>query len=637
MKIRETLSLGIIMIIMLGMISPVMSDVFTLYLGTNFTGNFQDTAEVSIFGNDDWEAQSWPGNGTQEFPYRVENLSLTFIEIMNSDAYFIIQNCTWSNHAFLSHAENGTIKDCIAGNILIIDYCKNLVLQNLTIPESQAEESITVDFSESIWFDDCHIGGGVYGIWIESSTNCYIQNTQFDHCGIVYDVTVMVADKPSRFQGASPYVPSFEVYGGAGLGLKLCSDCFIIGNTFSDNIGAGFILTATNSTLVSGNNDKNNNLASHLTYSKDNEVTNNTLSMGLSLHTCTNCTFYLNRLGSGGLSLSGNDLSSYLHTVSTNTVKEKPILYISNEIQKTYSSSEYGQIFIVNSTRVTLNNIVDTAVDLSINILYSSSCTILESISYSIYLDSSEQTTIRESRIIGGVTGISCINSPDTKIINNVFQNAKTGIDISVHSDNCYVYNNSLTDIANHAIRTFFNSHCIIANNTITDCAFSEYPLHWELTIVRMNFAGIMISGNDSLVVNNTVTNSGGYGIWVNGYRNTIYQNVLSANALGNGRSDGHDNQWDNGIDTGNSWDDWTGIGVYRVPGSEGCVDRFPQGGTTNTTGDGTTGKNTLVSLIILSTGVGSSIVIVVVLIELIRKRKHLHGKAAVTQIQEGK
>lgn len=622
MKIRENLSLGIIILIMLGMISPVMNDIFTVSSDTDFSGNFQDTAEVSVYGNDDWESQSWPGNGTPEFPYRVENLSLTFIEIINSDVYFIIQNCTWSNPAYLSHAENGTIKDCVAANILTIDYCKNLLLHNLTIAESHAEESITVYFSESIWFDDCYIGGGDHGVRIESSTNCHIQNTQFTHCGMVYDVTVLATVKPSRFQGASPFVPSIEIYGGAGLWLKFCSDCFIMSNTFSENIGAGFILTATNSTLVSGNNDTNNNLEPHLTYSKDNEVTNNTLSVGLSLHTCTNCTLYLNRLGSGGLSLSGNELSSYLHKVSTNTVKEKPILYISNEIQKTYSSSEYGQIFIVNSTRITLNRIVDTAVGPSINILYSSSCTIVESTSYSISLDSSEQTTIRESIIIGGVTGISCINSPETEIINNVFQNARTGIDISQHSDNCYVFNNTLTNIANHAIRTFFNSHCIIANNTITNCAFSEYSLHWEVTIVRMSFAGIMVSGNDSFVVNNTVSNCGGYGIWVNGYRNTIYRNVLSANILGNGRSDGHENQWDDGIDSGNWWDDWTGVGVYNVPGSERCVDRYPMGrigNETNTNTNGTLWYYSPYTLFLLSVGAGSIVIIIIALIKIVK------------------
>ena len=82
---------------MLGIISQRMSNQCAMPSERDFQPSSQDTSEVSIYGNDDWVAQNWSGNGTVDYPYRVENLTLTFIEIINSDAYFInfaFSSCT---------------------------------------------------------------------------------------------------------------------------------------------------------------------------------------------------------------------------------------------------------------------------------------------------------------------------------------------------------------------------------------------------------------------------------------------------------------------------------------------------------------------------------------------------------------
>ena len=96
------------------------------------------------------------------------------------------------------------------------------------------------------------------------------------------------------------------------------------------------------------------------------------------------------------------------------------------------------------------------------------------------------------------------------------------------------------------------------------------------------DYGAIEIYSDDCQITNNTVINNVGYGISVTGKRNAIYGNTIAGNSLGNGRSNGEDNQWDNGIDSGNYWGDWTGVGVYNVPGAEGCVDRFPNGTTSS-------------------------------------------------------
>lgn len=43
-----------------------------------------------------------------------------------------------------------------------------------------------------------------------------------------------------------------------------------------------------------------------------------------------------------------------------------------------------------------------------------------------------------------------------------------------------------------------------------------------------------------------------------------------------NAQDDGHDNLWDDNVSIGNEWGDYSGSGVYEIPGTAGSVDRFP-------------------------------------------------------------
>jgi parallel beta-helix repeat protein len=64
----------------------------------------------------------------------------------------------------------------------------------------------------------------------------------------------------------------------------------------------------------------------------------------------------------------------------------------------------------------------------------------------------------------------------------------------------------------------------------------------------------------------------------------TIHSNTIADNAEDNARDrvgwcdEVLENLWDDGIDTGNSWGDYSGSGVYVIPGDRGSVDRYPNG-----------------------------------------------------------
>jgi len=76
-------------------------------------------------------------------------------------------------------------------------------------------------------------------------------------------------------------------------------------------------------------------------------------------------------------------------------------------------------------------------------------------------------------------------------------------------------------------------------------------------------------------LVGNLVYDNSVYGIslWGTCTNNTLYRNSIFNNGV---NDDGANNTWDNGVDQGNYWDDYSGVGYYDVPGSAGSQDRYP-------------------------------------------------------------
>jgi len=66
---------------------------------------------IEILSDDDFETQGWPGSGTLEDPYRIENLRMLAlrsfspcIEIKDTTAYFIISNCDFAGEDIEDHS-----------------------------------------------------------------------------------------------------------------------------------------------------------------------------------------------------------------------------------------------------------------------------------------------------------------------------------------------------------------------------------------------------------------------------------------------------------------------------------------------------------------------------------------------------
>ncbi|MDH4214185.1 MAG: right-handed parallel beta-helix repeat-containing protein [Candidatus Thorarchaeota archaeon] len=147
-----------------------------------------------------------------------------------------------------------------------------------------------------------------------------------------------------------------------------------------------------------------------------------------------------------------------------------------------------------------------------------------------------EHGIIENCYIEGGLNGAYLLLSTDCTVKDSTFLDNSNGIQLD-RSENC----------------------------TISDCnSFS-------------NTVGILISNSRSTtVVNSSIYSNSMRGISIILYSEdtTIFQNNIGWNTF-NAFNDANTTEFTNGIDTGNAWSDYQGLGNYEIPGSFPVIDIF--------------------------------------------------------------
>jgi len=556
MRFDKMVVIGLLVLLATGATLPNVSSNGTLKESDFTLGTTLEEGQLLIDGNDDWNNSGWSGNGTESFPYLVENLTLTQFRINNSDVFFKVQNCICETTAGLVNVSNGIIQNSTFIDTMNLDTASQIQLINNTFHPVEHVEYTRVGLyilnSDIITVTDCIFSSWEpYGIKVDTSTKCTIERNSISNCGMY--VVICTGDDCTSEQ---PY--------GSGLNVDSSVSCSILNNSFSDNIGRGFHIVDSEYITITDNHEVDNGSCTSIDESSDCLIANNTLHK-LYLSDSFNLTIHRNSIGSGGLYVAGY-LSDYMHNVTQNTVVEKPLLYVVNEHDTIYNNSEFGQVFIVNSTQVSLTKIQSI---LEVKIVFSHSCKIIEANCSAISVPFSTDTEIAYSKLSGEGVGVYCRESPGTWIHHNSFSHVIEGIFLNYFSPNCVVSYNTIANASKNGINVGWESDlCVVKNNTIIDSS-----------------TGIVVYSHNNTIANNTVADNEGYGILVYGNINLIYLNNLTMNLEDNGRSNGEGNQWDNGVDSGNYWGDWDGSAVYNVPGSEGCIDRYPMGEANTTTG----------------------------------------------------
>ncbi|MFX1266000.1 MAG: NosD domain-containing protein, partial [Promethearchaeota archaeon] len=184
-----------------------------------------------------------------------------------------------------------------------------------------------------------------------------------------------------------------------------------------------------------------------------------------------------------------------------------------------------------------------------------------------IVVEKSRDCVVTDNEVSDVGSGIHDTKSDGTTISGNLIHNSVAGISL-IKSDNCIVSDNEVYD-------SFWGTFgCKSAAITIS--FNSLHDLHTGIALVHS--IGFVIAWNE-IVYNE------GTGIDLLGtFGCTIHRNTIADNAEGNARDrvgycdEVFENLWDDGVDTGNCWGDYSGSGVYVIPGDRGSIDRYPNG-----------------------------------------------------------
>lgn len=296
-----------------------------------------------------------------------------------------------------------------------------------------------------------------------------------------------------------------------------------------------------------------------------------------------------------------------------NMVQGKPIGFFANLDAGTIDGNSYAQLLLVNCRDITVSggdfhDISSAWVDDyyydpgSASAIILMNCTSCDLVGVNCY-NNSIGVTIQDSSqcdVVGGVeydnswVAISISYSEDIDIANVDIRNSTRGIDIN-WSYNCYISN---CIVRSHEAGIFLrlSMNCTIFHNTVfqngdglyledSDGAdISDNNLYWNDRGVLLN------STSDSWITHNNIHNNTGVGISLDSTsnHNDIFYNTFAYN-MPNALCEGSLNHWDNQVDIGNWWSDYSGEGPYII--DENDQDNFPMNepltsnGTTTTNG----------------------------------------------------
>ena len=272
MKSRAKSKSIIMILITLGVIFALLPIITNNHTdGIVFDNEILKTSEVSgkisINGNSGWAsfkaAGNCTGDGTYSLPYVIEDLIIdgggsgSCILIENSDAYFIVRNCSLYNSGSpfeagikLDNADNGKIinNNC-SDNIffgIYLDYSDNNTVSGNTANDNKESGIILYDYSDNNIISGNTANNNTYGIALSNSDN-------------------------NTLLGNNANNNSYGIY------LQGSNNSTLSGNNASNNHGGIYLSGSYNNTL-SGNNANNNNFGIYISVSNNNTLSGNNAS-----------------------------------------------------------------------------------------------------------------------------------------------------------------------------------------------------------------------------------------------------------------------------------------------------------------------------------------------------------------------
>jgi parallel beta-helix repeat protein len=325
----------------------------------------------------------------------------------------------------------------------------------------------------------------------------------------------------------------------------------INGNNISLNRYRGVYLHNSSNNFIISNNISNNEYyffdyygqGIHLFNSSDNIIMFNTVGpnnkLGIMFYCSNNNTISYNTFINDGLFI----LDSYHNNVFSNTVNDKPLVYLEDESDVIIADA--GQVLLVNCDNITVQNLNLSDLYVGIELLGTNNC-IINSIecfnnSYGMMITYSNNNTIKGNNISNNAGAGLYIDGSDNNIIycNNIVSNNEEGIYIRYSRNNILKGNNVISN-SEDGILIASGDYNIITNNNVSWNKYSGIGLsnsHGNIIIVNNiisnNGRGLKIYGSDNNIITNNNIRSNNYnGIDLRQY--SYYNNIKNNNIISN-------------------------------------------------------------------------------------------------------
>jgi parallel beta-helix repeat protein len=337
---------------------------------------------------------------------------------------------------------------------------------------------------------------------------------------------------------------------------------------------------------ISGNTIRNTYI--YLT-SNSNTIADNTITntyYGIYLTNACHNIISNNSLFNSGLFISDDPV--WNNTVTNNRVNSKPLVYIEGE-SNFVINNDAGQILLINSTNITVQNQHLSNATVGIQLWESNACIItgntLIGNHYGISLSglnntiddnvmnynyyglhfSGDNNTIADNTISNNNDGIYFFNSDHNTFRRNTFTRNQNSISMGYGNDYNNIINNTITkDYFGPFLSGYSNT---LIGNTVTYC-YSIFLFNGDCNniinniIAHNNGSGISIVNSEhNHIINNSITYNNYNGIDNNGIRNTISGNDITHNNDSGVTLFGMGNTLSNNTITNNSDD---GILIYQ-------------------------------------------------------------------------
>ncbi|HUV03440.1 MAG TPA: NosD domain-containing protein, partial [Desulfobacteria bacterium] len=375
-----------------------------------------------------------------------------------------------------------------------------------------------------------------YGIYLYSSSTNYLTNntaSNNDHYGIYL------------YSSSTNYLTNNTASNNSyyGIYLQSSSNNNLTDNTASNNTKYGIYLESSSTNTLIGNTASNNYLSGILLFSSStNNLTGNTASnntkYGISLERSSTNTLTNNTMAGNGYNFG---LAGYLHPHfiqymdTNNTVDGKPVYYWLDTQNATVPSNA-GYVGIVNSTNITVKNLLMQKNGQGV-LFANTTDSRIENVTasnnhYGIFLWSSSANTITNNTLTANDWDgleIDYTSNNNDILTNNASYNYHNGMSFR-SGDNTYVFNNTVTFNGDNGIRVGWSYTLAVDNISILNNTISHNGQDTVNNSKSGARNGIRISQTTNATISgNRVCNNSGSGIRLDSStNNTIYNNYFS-------------------------------------------------------------------------------------------------------------